>query len=68
MNYKLILVLLFFPILLFGQEKSTFTLNEAIDTRGWARNLQKMLKEKYQLESKLMMKGIGQAQLVIGEK
>lgn len=31
MNYKLILVLLFFPILLFGQEKSTFTLNEAID-------------------------------------
>jgi len=42
--------------------------NKAIDTRGWARNLQKMLKEKYQLESKLMMKGLGQAQLVIGEK
>jgi len=42
--------------------------NKAVDTRGWARNLQKMLKEKYQLDSKLMMKGLGQAQLVIGEK
>lgn len=41
---------------------------KAVDTRGWARGLQKMLKEKYQLESKLMMKGLGQAQLVIGEK
>lgn len=42
--------------------------NKAIDTRSWARNLQKMLKEKCQLDSKLMMKGLGQAQLVIGEK
>lgn len=41
---------------------------KAVDTRGWARGLQKMLKEKYQLESKLMMKGLGQAQIVIGEK
>jgi hypothetical protein len=42
--------------------------NKAVDARSWARNLQKMLKEKYQLDSKLMMKGLGQAQLVIGEK
>ncbi len=42
--------------------------NKAVDARNWARNLQKMLKEKCQLESKLMMKGLGQAQLVIGEK
>jgi hypothetical protein len=42
--------------------------NRAVDTRGWAYNLQKMLKTKYQIESKLMMKGLGQAQLVIGEK
>jgi len=42
--------------------------NKAVDARGWLRGLQKMLKEKHQIESKLMMKGLGQAQLVIGEK
>ena len=42
--------------------------NRAVDTRGWARDLQKMLKEKYQIEAKLMTRGLGQAQLVIGEK
>ena len=42
--------------------------NKALDTRGWTRGLQKMLKEKYQIESKLMMKGLGQAVIVIGEK
>ncbi|NTU95635.1 MAG: hypothetical protein HGA83_02300 [Bacteroidales bacterium] len=40
----------------------------AVDARSWARGLQKMLKDKYQIDSKLMMKGLGQAQLVIGEK
>ncbi len=42
--------------------------NKALDARVWARGLQRMLKEKYQIESKLMMRGLGQAQLVIGEK
>jgi len=42
--------------------------NKAIDARNWAKGLSKMLKEKYQIDSKLMMKGLGQAQLVIGEK
>lgn len=42
--------------------------NKAVDTRGWTRGLQKSLKEKYQIDSKLMMKGLGQAQLIIGEK
>lgn len=42
--------------------------NKAIDTRNWAKGLQKMLKEKFQIDSKLMMKGLGQAQLIIGEK
>ena len=42
--------------------------SKAIDARNWAKGLQKMLKEKYQIDSKLMMKGLGQAQLVIGEK
>lgn len=38
------------------------------DTRGWARGLQKFLKEKYQITAKLTMKGLGQASIVIGEK
>jgi len=42
--------------------------NKAIDARNWAKGLQKMLKEKYQIDSKLTMKGLGQAQLIIGEK
>jgi hypothetical protein len=42
--------------------------NRPVDTRGWARGLQKMLKEKYQIDSKLMTKGLGQASIVIGEK
>jgi len=42
--------------------------NKAIDTRGWAKGLQKYLKETHQIEAKLKMKGLGQAQLVIGEK
>ncbi len=42
--------------------------NRAVDTRGWARDLQKMLKDKYSITAKLMTKGLGQAQIVIGEK
>lgn len=40
----------------------------AIDARKWCNNLRKHLKESYQIESKLMMKGLGQATLVLGEK
>ena len=42
--------------------------NRAVDTRGWARDLQKMLADRYRITSKLMTRGLGQAQLVIGEK
>lgn len=42
--------------------------NKAVDARGWLKGLQKTLKDKYTIDSKLMMKGLGQAQLVIGEK
>lgn len=38
------------------------------DARGWLRTLQKFLKEKYQITSKLMTKGLGEAILVIGDK
>lgn len=40
----------------------------AIDARKWANGLRKHLQDTYQIESKLMMKGLGQAQLVLGEK
>lgn len=41
---------------------------KAIDARGWAKGLQKFLKDTYKIESKLMTKGLGQASVVIGEK
>lgn len=42
--------------------------NRPTDARGWARGLARELRDKYGIESKLMMKGLGQASLVIGEK
>lgn len=41
---------------------------QATDTRRWAFNLKKYLMDKFQIESKLMMKGLGQAQLILGNK
>ncbi len=41
---------------------------QATDTRRWAFNLKKYLMDKFQIESKLMMKGLGQAQLILGDK
>ena len=40
----------------------------AVQARDWVGNLRKYLKNTYQIESKLMMQGLGQAQLVIGGK
>jgi hypothetical protein len=40
----------------------------AIDARGWAKELRKYLKSQYGIEAKLMTRGLGQAQLVLGEK
>lgn len=40
----------------------------AIDARRWARDLQRMLQRQYQIDARLMMRGLGQAQLVIGER
>jgi hypothetical protein len=46
-----------------------FDVNEkAIDAKGWAKGLQKYLKDTYKIESKLMTKGLGQASIVVGEK
>jgi len=42
--------------------------NKAMDARGWAKGLQKHLKDSYQIDSKLMMKGLGQAVIVVGSK
>lgn len=41
---------------------------KAVDARGWANDLRKYLRNTYQIESKVMMQGLGQAQLVIGGK
>ncbi|MDP4853828.1 MAG: DUF6175 family protein [Saprospiraceae bacterium] len=41
---------------------------QATDTTRWAFNLKKYLMDKFQIESKLMMKGLGQAQLILGDK
>lgn len=42
---------------------------KAIDARGFAKNLQKFLKDApYGITNKLMMKGLGQAVIVLGEK
>lgn len=40
----------------------------SIDARGWANGLRKELKSLYNIESKLMTKGLGQSQLVLGQK
>ena len=39
-----------------------------VDTRRWAGLLRKYLKNEFDIESKLMTQGLGQAQLVIGSK
>jgi hypothetical protein len=44
------------------------TNGKALDARGWARGLQKYLKEAYKIDAKLTMKGLGQVTLIIGEK
>lgn len=41
---------------------------KAQDTKGWAKGLQKFLKEKYQITAKLTLKGLGGAVIIIGEK
>lgn len=40
----------------------------AVDARRWVGGLRKYLREQYDIESKLMMQGLGQAQLIIGGK
>jgi len=40
----------------------------AMDTRRWAKGLQDYLKDNFEIEAKVMMKGLGQAQLVLGGK
>ena len=42
--------------------------DRALDARTWLRELQKYLRNQYAVEAKLMTRGLGFAQLVIGEK
>lgn len=41
---------------------------KAVDARGWAQDLRKYLRANFEIESKVMTQGLGQAQLVIGGK
>ena len=41
---------------------------DPLDTQTWAEGLQKSLKDKCTINSKLIMKGLGEAKLVIGEE
>jgi hypothetical protein len=38
------------------------------DSRNWTKGLQKYLKDNYQIPSKILMKGLGSATLILGEK
>lgn len=40
----------------------------AVDTRLWTNGLRRWLKEKYNIEAKLYIKGLGKAILMVGEK
>lgn len=40
----------------------------ALDARSWLRGLQKHLRDQYEIESKLTTRGLGFAQLIVGEK
>ena len=40
----------------------------ALDARSWANGLRRELREKYGIESKLTIRGLGQAILTIGGK
>jgi hypothetical protein len=42
--------------------------NKAVDARSFIRELQKYLKNDLKIESKLLIKGLGDAQLILGEK
>jgi hypothetical protein len=40
----------------------------AMDTRTWVNNLSKYLRENAQIESKVYLRGLGEAWLIVGEK
>jgi len=40
----------------------------AVDTRSFVNDLRKNLKDKYQIESKVYLRGLGEAWLILGEK
>ncbi len=40
----------------------------AVDTRRWVSGLSKYLRDNFQIESKIYMRGLGEAWLIVGEK
>jgi hypothetical protein len=45
-----------------------FENERAIDTRTWARGLSNYLRKNYAIDSKIVMRGLGQATIIIGER
>ena len=41
---------------------------KAMDTHGFVKELQQYLKGSYGIDSKLVMRGLGEAHLILGEK
>jgi hypothetical protein len=42
--------------------------NRAVDARTWLRGLQRYLKDRFMIDSRITMRGLGQATLTVGEK
>ncbi len=42
--------------------------NRAVDARGWAKGLQKYLFDSFQIDAKLVTKGLGGVTIIVGEK
>ena len=42
--------------------------NRAVDARTWVRGLQRYLKDRFMIDSRITMRGLGQATLTVGEK
>ncbi|MDD2311755.1 MAG: DUF6175 family protein [Petrimonas sp.] len=55
--------------MMFEQVRIPLFENErAIDTRTWARGLSTYLRKDYSIDSKIVMRGLGQATIIIGER
>lgn len=56
-------------VMTFEQVRIPLYLNDrALDTRTWSRNLSTFLRRNYSIDSRVVMRGLGQATVIIGER